>query len=119
MSRVGHTSSKHCLSVCPQHHGVHCSSKGVETDGHTQGYKNLPVPRRLVGESQIPPGVSPEYSGSSAILPRTRLASELGEIRTGTQASLRICRLPLTSSTSDLAGSDQHQTVCRASRTKY
>ena len=33
--------------------GVHCSSKGGETDGHTQGYKNSPVPRRLVGESQV------------------------------------------------------------------
>ena len=36
--------------------GVHCSSKGGETDGHAQGYKNPPVPRRLVGEGQIPPG---------------------------------------------------------------
>ena len=35
--------------------GVHCSSKGGETDGHTQGYKNPPVPRRLVGEGHIPP----------------------------------------------------------------
>ena len=35
-------------------HGVHCSSKGVETDGHTQGYKNPPVPRRLVGERPDP-----------------------------------------------------------------
>ena len=26
-------------------HGVRCGSKGVETDGHTQGYKNPPVPR--------------------------------------------------------------------------
>ena len=26
-------------------YGVHCSSKGGETDGHTQGYKNPPVPR--------------------------------------------------------------------------
>ena len=26
-------------------HGVHCVSKGGETDGHTQGYKNPPVPR--------------------------------------------------------------------------
>ena len=69
----------------------HCSSKGVETDGHTQGYKNLPVPRRLVGESQIPPGLSPEYSRSSENMPRTRLAGELGEIGTGTQASLRLC----------------------------
>ena len=24
---------------------VHCSSKGGETDGHTQGYKDPPVPR--------------------------------------------------------------------------
>ena len=26
-------------------HGLYCSSKAVETDGHTQGYKNPPVPR--------------------------------------------------------------------------
>ena len=36
--------------------GIHCDSKRGETDGHTQGYKYPPVPRRLVGESQIPPG---------------------------------------------------------------
>ena len=76
-------------------HGVHCSSKGVETDGHTQGYKNPPVPRRLVEESQIPPGLSLEYSRSSENMPRTRLAGELVEIITGTQASLRLCRLPV------------------------
>ena len=45
--------SVHCT------HGAHCSSKGVETDGHTQGYNNPPVLRRLVGESHIPPGLSP------------------------------------------------------------
>ena len=28
-------------------------------------------------------------------MPRTRLAGELGEIGTGTQASLRLCRLPV------------------------
>ena len=38
-------------------YGVHCGSKGGETDGHTQGYKNPPVPRRLVGESQVPPNL--------------------------------------------------------------
>ena len=56
--------------------GVHCSSKGGETDGHTQGYKNPPVPRRLVGENNIPPGLSPAYSGSSENVPRTRLTGE-------------------------------------------
>ena len=47
--------------------GVQCGSKRGETDGHTQGYKDPPVPRRLVGESQIPPGLSPVYTGSSKI----------------------------------------------------
>ena len=44
------------VTLWPVHsaHGVHCISKGGEIDGHTHGYKNPPVPRRLVGESQIP-----------------------------------------------------------------
>ena len=46
-------------------HGGHCDSKAGEADGHTQGYKDPLVPRRLVGESQIPPGLSPAYTGSS------------------------------------------------------
>ena len=33
--------------------GVHCNSKRGETDGHSQGYKDPPVPRRLVGEGKI------------------------------------------------------------------
>ena len=46
---------------------VHCSSKGGETGGHTQGYKDPPIPRRLVGEGHIPPGLSPAHSRSSEI----------------------------------------------------
>ena len=45
--------------------GVHRDTKGGEIDGHTQGFKKPPVPRRRVGESQIPPGVSPTYTGTS------------------------------------------------------
>ena len=73
--------------------GVHCGSKGGKTDGYTQGYP--PVLRRLVGESQILPGLSPAYSGTSEVMQRTRLASKLRKIRTGTQAGFRFCRLPL------------------------
>ena len=76
-------------------HGVHCVSKGGETDGHTQGYKNPPVPRRLVGESQIPPDLSPTYTNFSKDMSRTRLAGEHRQIRTGTQASLQLHRLPV------------------------
>ena len=65
MSRVGHTSSKLSFWCVYSTHGVHCSNKAVETDGHTQGYKDPPIPRRLVGESQIPPGLSPPHSRSS------------------------------------------------------
>ena len=39
--------------------------KGGEIDGHTQGFKKPPAPRRLVGESQLPPGLSPTYTGTS------------------------------------------------------
>ena len=59
--------SVHCT------HGAHCSSKGVETDGHTQGYNNPPVLRPLVGESHIPAGLSPAYTRSSENMPKFRL----------------------------------------------
>ena len=75
--------------------GVHCSCKGGETDGHTQGYKNPPVPRRLVREGQIPPDLSPAHPRSSENIPRTRLAGECRKIRTGTKANLRFCGIPV------------------------
>ena len=81
------------LSTAPLR--VHGSSKAGKTDGHAQGYKDPPVPRRLIGEGQIPPGLSPAYSGTSENMPRTRLAGEFGKIRTGAKANLRFCRLPV------------------------
>ena len=72
--------------------GVHCGSKGGETDGHTQGYKNPPVSRRLVLESQIPPGLSPAHSKSSENMPKIRLAGEFRQVGTGSKADLRFCR---------------------------
>ena len=78
--------------------GVHCNSKRGETDDHTQGYKDPPVPRRLVGESQIPPGLPPPHPNSSGNMPNfrlARLAGELGQFGTGPKADLRFCRLPV------------------------
>ena len=49
----------------------------TETDGHTQGYNNPPVLRRLFGGSHIPPGLSPAYTRSSENMPSFRLAGEL------------------------------------------
>ena len=86
MSRVRH-----------QFKAVPFGSKGGETDGHTQGYKNPPVPRRLVGESQVSPSLSPAYPISGTNMPRTWLVGESREIRIGTKAGLQLCRLPVRS----------------------
>ena len=77
--------------------GVHCDSKRGETDGHTQGYKNPPVPRRLVGESHIPPGLSPAYSKISRNMSKIRLAGEFGQVGAGSKTGLRFCRIPIHS----------------------
>ena len=75
--------------------GVHCSGQGSEMDGHTMGYKDPPVPKQLVSESQIPPGLSPAHSGSCENMPKPWLAGEFGKVGTGAQADLRFCRLPV------------------------
>ena len=75
--------------------GVYCDSKRGETDGHAQGYKDPPVPRRLVGESHIPPRLSPTYSKSGENMSKLGLAGEFGQVRGGSKADLRFCRLPV------------------------
>ena len=75
--------------------GVHSGSKRGETDGHTQGYKDPPVPRRLVGQSQIPPNLYPTHPNSGQDVPGSGLAGELRKIRTGAQTSFQLRRLPV------------------------
>ena len=76
-------------------HGVHCLGKGGETDGRTQGYKDPPVPRRLVGQSQNPPNLSPSYPDPDQDVPGSRLAREFRKIRTGAPTSIQLRRLPV------------------------
>ena len=76
-------------------YGVHCNSQGSKTDGYKQGYKNPPVPRRLVGESQLPPPLPSTYPKVGPDLSGAGLASECRKIRTRTQTGLRICRLSI------------------------
>ena len=76
-------------------HGIHCSDKGSKTDGHTEGYKNPPVLRRLVGKSQVPPSLSPAYPNPSTTVSRPWLAGEFRKIGTGTQGGFQLCGLPV------------------------
>ena len=75
--------------------GVHCCSKGGKADGHSEGYKDPPIPRRLVGESHIPPGMSPTYPHLSENVSGPRLASEHRKVGTRPKTNLQFCRLPV------------------------
>ena len=57
-------------------HGVHSGGQRGQTDGFTEGYKNPPVPRRLVGESHVPPNLSPAYTDLGSCLSRTWLVNK-------------------------------------------
>ena len=76
-------------------HGVHSGGQRGRTVGFTEGYKNPPVPRRLVGESHIPPNLSPAYTDLGSSLSRTRLAGEQGIVRTGSKTGFQLRRLPV------------------------
>ena len=76
-------------------HGVHSGGQRGQTDGFTEGHKNPPVPRRLVGENHIPPNLSPAYTNLCNSLSRTRLAGEQGEVRTGAKTGFQLRRLPV------------------------
>ena len=53
-SRPGSNQPVQTTTLWPGHsiHGVHGSGKGGQIDGTTQGYKDPPVPRQLIGQSQ-------------------------------------------------------------------
>ena len=76
-------------------HGVHSGGQRGQTDGFTEWYKNPPVSKRLVGESHIPPNLSPAYTDLGSSLSRTRLAGEQGEVRTGSKTGFQLRRLPV------------------------
>ena len=76
-------------------YGIHSGDQRGQTDGFTEGYKNPPVPRRVVGESHIPPNMSPAYTELGSPLPRTRLAGEQREVRTRSKTGFQLRRLPV------------------------
>ena len=76
-------------------HGVHSGGQRGQTDGFTEGYKNPPVPRRLVGKSFVPQFLSPAYTDFGSSVPGSRLAGEQEKVRTGSKSSFQLRRLPV------------------------
>ena len=62
--------------------GIHQSGQGSKTDGSSQGYKDPPVPRRLVVESPVPGNLPTTYLDLLGPLPQVGLGSKLEEIGT-------------------------------------
>ena len=76
-------------------HGVHSGGQRSQADGFAEGYNNPPVPRRLAGESHIPPNLSLAYTDLGSSLSRTRLAGEQGKVRTGAKTGFQLRNLPV------------------------
>ena len=76
-------------------HGAHIDGQRGQSDGLTEGYKNPPVPRGLVGESFVPQYLSPAYTDFGSSVSGPRLAGEEGKVRTGSKTSFQLRRLPV------------------------
>ena len=84
---------------------------------HETGYKNPPVPRRLVGQGQVPPGLSSTDTEPGDTLQGPGMVSEPGKVRAGTETNFQFRRLPVRPETGQgqthprtLAGSTDQDT---------
>ena len=96
-SYPGQDLSIQSTTLWPLHspYGVYSSAQGGQTTSNETGYKDPPVTRRLVGQSQIPPNLSPAHTDLGSALSRIGLASERRKVRAGTQTSFQFCRFPV------------------------
>ena len=77
--------------------GIYQGGQRGEIDGSDKGYKNPPVPRRLVAQSPVPGNLPTKYPDPLGPVPRIRLGSQHEKVRTGTPASVQFRRLPVRS----------------------
>ena len=62
---------------------------------HETGYKDPPVPRRLVGQGQVPPGLLSTDTEPGDTLQGPGMVSEPGKVRAGTETNFQFRRLPV------------------------
>ena len=76
-------------------HGVHWCGQRGQINGSVTGYKNPPVPRRLVDSSPYQRILPPGNPVPPSPLPGVGLDGKHAKVRTGTPTSLRLRRLPV------------------------
>ena len=83
VSYPGHNLSIQSTTLWSIHspNGVYDSGQRGQITGNATGYKNPPVPRRLVGQSKIPPNLSPTYTDPSIPLSRVGLTAMSAKMR--------------------------------------
>ena len=75
--------------------GVHLCGQRGQVNGSIPGYKDPPVPRRLVDSSPYQRILPPGHPIPPVPLSGIGLGGEPTQIRVGTQAGIRICGLPI------------------------
>ena len=75
--------------------GVHWCGQRGQVNGSVTGYKNPPVPRRLVDSSPYQRILPPGNPVPPSPLPGVGLDGKHAKVRTGTPTSLRLRRLPV------------------------
>ena len=85
------------LTFWPVHspQGIYNDSQRSKMASLETGYKDPPVPRRLVGQSQVPPSLPSAHTKITDSLQRLGMAGKRREIRAGTQADFQFRRLPV------------------------
>ena len=85
------------LTLWPVHssQGVYHDSQRSKMASLEAGYKDPPVPRRLVGQSQVSPSLSSAYTKINDTVQRSGMVDKRREIRAGTKADFQFRRLPV------------------------
>ena len=76
-------------------YGVHLCGQRGQINGSSSGYKDPPVPRRLVDSSPHQRILPPGHPVPPRPLPGVGLGSEPPKIGVGTQTGVRVCGLPV------------------------
>ena len=73
--------------------GIHKGGEGGEIDGPVQGYKDPPVPRRLVASSSLSGGLCEPNTDPDGSVSAVGMVSQFAKVGTCSPTGVQLCRL--------------------------
>ena len=73
--------------------GIHKGGEGGEIDGPVQGYKDPPVPRRLVASSALSGGLCEPNADPDGSVSAVGMVSQFAKVGTCSPTGVQLCRL--------------------------